>query len=296
MSSPENPDFAPRGNPMRFENEEKMTAIFLETEPAEQLNLIGMPSALQRKMNNRLVTGDHKASPAMRVFLDKLAEAIRAYKPGERPIGLPLRGFTSEDLEILGDLLGDGEVSVVAGHDPLYQVQEANMAGVWRVRATDSAGNAVLDIVEVGDVPSLVRAAVASLPTTMPPMPEAIAAGVMNAPAVLTEIAERASRWRPGLRNHVVNFTLMPMTEDDNALLTKVLGQAPLTIVSSGYGTCRVLMTSIRHVWAVQYLNAMGNTILDTIEVGDVPESVLAAKEDFEDSAQRLQDMVEAYL
>jgi hydrogenase-1 operon protein HyaF len=296
MSAPDSPDFAPRSNPMRFENEEKMTGIFLEAEPAEQLNLIGMPSALQRKMNNRLVTGDHKASPAMRVFLDRLAEALRIYRPGERAMGLPLRGFTPEDLEILGDLLGDGEVSVVAGHDPLYQVQEANMAGVWRVRATDGNGQSVLDIVEVGDVPSLVRAALASLPAAMPALPEEIAAGVMNAPAVLTEIAERAARWRPGLRNHIVNFTLMPMTEDDNALLTKVLGQAPLTIVSSGYGTCRVLMTNMRHVWAVQYLNAMGNTILDTVEVGDVPESVLAAKEDFEDSAERLKDMVEAYL
>jgi hydrogenase-1 operon protein HyaF len=296
MSGMEDPAFAPRGNPMRFENEEKMSAIFLETDPSEELNLLGMPNAMKPRKISRLVTGDHKASPAMRVFLDKLAAALKTYRPGDRAIGLSLRDLTKEDIEILGDLLGDGEVSVVAGHDPLYQVQESSMAGIWRVQATDAAGHQVLDIVEVGDVPSLVRAAIGALPLSVPALPDDIAPGVMNAPAVLTEIAERAGRWRPGLRNHVVNFTLMPMTEDDTALLTRVLGQAPLTIVSGGYGTCRVLMTNVRHVWAVQYMNAMGNTILDTVEVGDVPASVLAAREDFEDSAVRLSDMVEAYL
>ena len=53
--------------------------------------------------------------------------------------------------------------------------------------------------------------------------------------------------------------------------------------------------TGLRHVWAVQYVNGMGNVILDTLEVGGVPVSVLAAKEDFEDSAERLAEILTAF-
>ena len=41
--------------------------------------------------------------------------------------------------------------------------------------------------------------------------------------------------------------------------------------------------------------NAMDTIILDTLEVGGVPVVALAASEDFEDSAERLQQIIEAY-
>jgi hydrogenase-1 operon protein HyaF len=56
-----------------------------------------------------------------------------------------------------------------------------------------------------------------------------------------------------------------------------------------------VFATGLRHVWAVQYVNGMGSVILDTLEVGGVPVSVLAAKEDFEDSAERLAEILQAF-
>jgi hydrogenase-1 operon protein HyaF len=40
----------------------------------------------------------------------------------------------------------------------------------------------------------------------------------------------------------------------------------------------------------------MGNVILDTLEIGGVPVSVLAAKEDFEDSSERLAEILEAFV
>jgi len=39
----------------------------------------------------------------------------------------------------------------------------------------------------------------------------------------------------------------------------------------------------------------MGHTILDTIEVGEVPRAACAGREDFEDSAVRLGEILEAY-
>jgi hydrogenase-1 operon protein HyaF len=39
----------------------------------------------------------------------------------------------------------------------------------------------------------------------------------------------------------------------------------------------------------------MDPVILDTLEIGDVPVAVTAANEDFEDSAERLAEILEAY-
>jgi hypothetical protein len=41
-------------------------------------------------------------------------------------------------------------------------------------------------------------------------------------------------------------------------------------------------------VWRVQFFNSMDTLILDTLEVTDMPEVVLAAPEDLSDSARRL--------
>jgi hydrogenase-1 operon protein HyaF len=78
-------------------------------------------------------------------------------------------------------------------------------------------------------------------------------------------------------------------------VLTGVLGQVPLVIRSGGFGSSRVFATGLRHVWAVQYINGMGNVILDTLEVGGVPVSVLAAREDFQDSVERLGEILQAF-
>jgi hydrogenase-1 operon protein HyaF len=52
----------------------------------------------------------------------------------------------------------------------------------------------------------------------------------------------------------------------------------------------------VRHVWVVQYVNGMGTTIMDTIEIGRIPDAALAAREDLEDSAERLGEILETYL
>jgi hydrogenase-1 operon protein HyaF len=46
----------------------------------------------------------------------------------------------------------------------------------------------------------------------------------------------------------------------------------------------------------VRFLNASGTVILDTLEVGGVPAAATAAPEDFEDAADRLAEIRDAYL
>jgi hydrogenase-1 operon protein HyaF len=92
----------------------------------------------------------------------------------------------------------------------------------------------------------------------------------------------------------VVNLTLLPHTEQDLEWMDLALGQGSVEILSRGYGNCRVTATGQSHVWRVQFYNSMDVLILDTFEVTDFPEVVVAAQEDLKDSAERLIEVLEA--
>ena len=85
------------------------------------------------------------------------------------------------------------------------------------------------------------------------------------------------------------------MAPEDMSFLQASLGEGPVGLLSRGYGKCRIHATSTRHVWSVQYFNAMDEIILDTLEIGGVPVVALAATEDFHDSSERLREIYEAY-
>lgn len=232
--------------------------------------------------------------PAAAALLPELAATLAAQRAA-----LPSRSFALDrlsDMErrLVADVLGEGEVSgIVALPDGrVAQIQESVLAGLWRVRIEGEAG--ARDYVEVGAVPEIVLRA--ALDFTVPTVALIDApAGAMNVMPVLAEIRERMAAHRPGARSHIINFTLLPMNETDMAHLQQALGNGPIQLFSRGYGTCRVLATGARHVWSVQFTNAMDTVILDTLEIGDVPEVARAADEDFEDSAERLTEIIEAY-
>lgn len=283
-----------RRNPLLWEDEEQATGVFVGSD--DGLSLIGLPDGLKAKSRPSLPAG-YEPTPELVAFVGRIRAALSAHDGASPATILPLNVLPPTDRHAVADILGDGEVSIVAGQDPLYQVQESVLTGVWRVRAEGADGMVVNETIEVGDMPRIVREAARSYGRAMPNVAAlALEASVMNAPAILAEIAERATTWRTGQLNHVINFTLLPLTPADTDTITTVLGQVPLTIVSGGYGTCRIMATAVRHVWAVQYLNANGAIILDTVEIGDVPEAARAAQVDFEDSAVRLGEIMEAYL
>ena len=70
--------------------------------------------------------------------------------------------------------------------------------------------------------------------------------------------------------------------------LPQTLGVGAVTILSRGYGNCRITSTLLPNVWWVQYFNSMDTLILNTIEISEVPEVALASQEDYEDSIERL--------
>ena len=232
-------------------------------------------------------------------LLPELAAALAGQAPGARGRLFDLTDYPAEDVTLIGQILGEGEVAaIVALPDGIVaQVQESVLAGLWRVRFLGAEGSLVADYLEVAAIPEAVtRAASLAAPEVFVGEPQgAMPAGTMNALPVLAEIRDRMGRHRRGDPSHVITLSLLPMTEADLAFLQDALGTGPVSIVSRGYGTCRVVATGARHVWSVQHFNAADTLVLDTIEIGDVPAVALAAAEDFHDSAERLRDIADAY-
>ena len=261
----------------------------------DQLRLIGMPTGLVRPARQALAADE--LTPAARGIVHQiLAElALRAEAPASAPTRLGLGQLNEADKAALADILGEGDVWAKVGLANTYwRIVESVLPGVWRLEASASDGTTT-EWIEVGAVPQPILAAAAELPQPAIDIPAQVPPGAMNVLPLLSELQERSAAYQPGGDNHIINFTLLPITEVDAQVLTTVLGQIPLVIRSGGYGSSRVFATGLRHVWAVQYTNSMGNVILDTLEVGGVPVAVLAAREDFEDSATRLGEILEAF-
>ncbi|MEM0953714.1 MAG: hydrogenase expression/formation protein [Pseudomonadota bacterium] len=283
-------DIAARSNPMVWEGEEAAQGVFLSPDPTEDaLALLGTPP-MQLRPEPRLPE-DFVPSARLRGWLEELEQNLAAVAKSPHDIrSLPVTGLDELSRQAITEILGRGEVEGSVSLDGvIYTVVESVLAGVWRVKGSDGR-----DYVEVAHAPSVILQAANNLEIADFSIP-APSGDIMNAPAVLAEIHERARAWN-GEENHVLNFTLLPMSEQDHDVLTGILGRAELEMTSGGFGDCQIMATRYRHVWAVQYVNAMGHTILDTIEIGELPAAACASWQDFEDSTERLAELLEAYL
>ncbi|HSQ70416.1 MAG TPA: hydrogenase expression/formation C-terminal domain-containing protein [Steroidobacteraceae bacterium] len=257
--------------------------------------LIGMPTGLLRPSRQALAAD--QLTPASRSVMNEVLEDLRSRAGSENmpPRRIDLAGLDEAGKAAVADMLGEGDVWAKVGLDDTYlRIVESVLPGVWRLEASTADGTTG-EWLEVGAVPEPILRAAAELPAASIAIPGQMPQGAMNAPYLLAELQDRSINYQGGAENHVINFTLLPLTDVDAQVLTSVLGQIPLVIRSGGYGSTRVFATGLRHVWAVQYINGMGSVILDTLEVGGVPVAVLAAREDFEDSAGRLAEILEAF-
>ncbi len=228
-------------------------------------------------------------------LLPQIADALAVQKASEPGRLFDITDFSDDDRELIRETLGEGEVAGVAAlqNGIIAQIQEAVMAGVWRIRFTNADGATLADYVEVASIPAVVRQACSVLPTSL--VPGVPPVGAMNVMPVLHEVGERCAAYTDGEAPHVITFSLLPMSPDDMDFLQETLGAGPVQLTSRGYGSCRIVATGARNVWSVQFYNAMDTIILDTLEICDVPSVALAAEEDFRDSETRLRDIEEAY-
>jgi hydrogenase-1 operon protein HyaF len=228
-------------------------------------------------------------------MLPKIVAALESQRAGAQGHLFDLTEFSDDEKRLISDAIGEGEVGGLAATPDgvVAQIQEAAMAGLWRVRFTDADGKLFADYLEVSSLPEIARRA--ALANCRPLGVGAPPEGAMNVMPLLQEISARSDAWKDGDPTHTITFSLLPMNAVDMDFLQKTLGPGSVKLVSKGYGACRVHSTGAKHVWSVQYFNASDEIVLDTLEIGAAPAAACAADEDFEDSAERLREIEEAY-
>jgi hydrogenase-1 operon protein HyaF len=255
--------------------------------PDVSVDCLPMPGAMQTFRTPDLPEPEEvRSRAAARRVLERLLTALDRSVSGGEAEPIDLTELPAADLSLIDQVLGEGEVSARAEREtgPIL-IQESVFAGVWRIRQLDSDGGTRADRIEVAAIPAAVRPVTGGAPVLTRPEP---GHGVASAPALLTEILGHA-----GAEHHVINLSLLPFTPDDGDYLDRALGRGPVTLLSRGYGNCRITSTALDRVWWVQYFNSQDALILNTIEIVDVPEVALAAAEDIADSRERLAEVLE---
>jgi hydrogenase-1 operon protein HyaF len=259
-----------------------------QPDPEGDLQYMPMPSGM-RVYTPHIPDAEEAADMAEAVaMLTRMADACAEVAKGAAPVSFDLATLSPGARGVMADALGQGEVSMKLRGRPAVMVQESVFAGVWLLLA------AGMDVVEVAPVPSLVlsrahlphRPAIGVLARRVP--------GLANAPAILAELVDKSLTRQSGTLAHVVNLSLLPHTPEDLDWLSEALGEGAVTILSRGYGNCRVTACAQGLVWKVQFYNSMDTLILDTYEVCEIPQVAVAAVEDLEDSAARIHDVIRA--
>jgi hydrogenase-1 operon protein HyaF len=270
------------------------------TQPAEEgdetFSFIGAPGAMPTFHPPILPEPEEVENlVAAKALLAQMQQGLAQYQAGTPALQYDLMPLDDANLDLVNQVLNEGEVSVLYSGVPSVQIQESVLTGVWRVQTFDAQQQLIADGIEVADIPSIVRehgfADVQTLNTDLSHLP----IGVLNAPALITEIAEKSASWEKGDLPHVINLSLLPLSTEDLAFLGERLGVGTITILSRGYGNCRIGSTRIPNVWWVKYYNSEDALILNSIEIVDVPEVACAASEDLADSAERLAEILEVY-
>ena len=236
---------------------------------------------------------DPAALAAARGVLTELRAAMQSRGYGRAPVRVDLMPLDPTAIRAVNDALGEGEVAIVVQGARMARIQETAFAGVWRVLAHDEHGGLIEDAVEACAIPPRVIAAAraATIPgADLPSAPD----GVMNSPALIHEIRAASADRQEGAAAVVLNLSLLPMSAADLDFLAVALGPGAVTMLSRGYGNCRIASTALRDTWWVQYFNSMDRPILNTVEVIDVPEVALAAQEDWDDTVERLGAWIDA--
>jgi hydrogenase-1 operon protein HyaF len=261
----------------------------------EELQYLEMPRGM-RTFQMPIVPEEAEAAALTeaRDLLARFLGQLEGWDPaaGVRGPRIDLAGVSPPALEIMNQMLGEGEVSIQVGGERRFRIQESVFTGLWRVCALDGDGLLAEDWLEAGMLPEFVAPMARNAGRDAPARID-LPDGAMNSPALLAEIGSQMATRSRGDPAHVINLTLFPLTPDDHTVLAQALPVGPVAMISRGFGNCHVTSTGLADVWRVQYFNNMNTLILNTIEVVDVPEVVLAAGEDLADSRERLAELID---
>jgi len=253
----------------------------------DTLDVMPMPQDM-RTYSPQIPDAADEADTDTLQFLSHVADAARVCAATGNTQLFDLKHLGAKARALVAEVMGEGEVSIRMRGIPAVAAQESVFAGVWVLNGEG------VDQIEVAPVPTLslersfspVRAGQGQRTPTIP--------GMASAPALIAELLDKSAAFQPGQDPHVINLTLLPHSEPDLVWLDSALGEGSVTILSRGYGNCRITATATRGIWRVQFFNSMDTLILDTFEVTSIPEVAIAAREDLADSATRIEAVLEA--
>ncbi|MCW8884062.1 MAG: hydrogenase expression/formation protein [Motiliproteus sp.] len=238
--------------------------------------------------------------PQALALLSALQQILNNYKIGHPVLPISIAELAEDDQRLIDQILGEGEVSILFSSSQVagrrVEIQETVLAGVWRMRELDSNDRVLFDGLEVADIPAIVVEQTFQKSGELTLEASEISRELHNSPAVISELIEHCHQRQETDGPHVTNLSLLPFSPEDHQFLDAKLGVGETTILSRGYGNCRISSTAIKPIWRVQYFNSGDQLILDTLEVVSIPEVACAAQEDISDSALRLKEIQEALL
>ncbi len=229
-----------------------------------------------------------------RQAMEWLQHSLNSYCETAVPRLADLSALDVEDRTLVNQILGEGEVAISYSGAVTARTQEAVLAGVWRTVYLDADEKIVFDLLEVADAPHVVKMVDVTQRQINTGLDD-VSAGVMNALPILVELQSHCEEYAGTTSPHVINLTLLPLSDEDLVFLDQQLGRGPVDTLSRAYGKCQVSSTLIPNVWWVRFYNSMGTLILNTLEVTNVPAVVCAAPEDLQDSATRLEGLLTPY-
>lgn len=255
----------------------------------QPLNTLSLPSDMHtfRPPIVELDSPPEVVAAAIAFLRHVLAEMESTPYAAAEPLRFDLAHLEPAVRAEINDLFGEGEVAVLT--DGELRAQETAFTGMWRVFGE---GHDLLEVVPF-PIPIRERALARRMPAHALVPPDD-AAGLMNALPLVHEILQRAAACKPGDAAYVINLSLLPVTPEDTAWMDEVLGRGGVSVLSRGFGNCRITATALPHVWWVQYFNNMDKLILNSIEIVDLPAVALAAAEDYEETLTRFAEWIES--
>ncbi|HTS84007.1 MAG TPA: hydrogenase expression/formation C-terminal domain-containing protein [Usitatibacter sp.] len=112
------------------------------------------------KIAVKVVDGADAPTGNVRALMHELAQLVDAWTRGGEPASIDLRSLplTRGDYAELDTVLGAGAVSASVEAFGASEVRESQYPGVWRVTHRNEAGEVVADLVEICEVPLILRA------------------------------------------------------------------------------------------------------------------------------------------
>jgi len=268
-----------------------------ESEDGKTLEFIPMPHEMSVFEVSNMPEPEEVESLAEGLQALRLVrDALQKFSINDELTMIDITGLDEKSRDWVNATLGHGEVSVIYEGGVRTEIQESVFAGVWRIVYVDAEDKVVRDFIEIADIPEVVKnSSFVKAKTKLEYDEDNMPKGVMNAPALITELNDKVIDWKEGDEPHVINFSLLPQTEEDLIFLDQLLGSGPVVILSRGYGNCRIACTETQNVWWVKYFNSEDKLILNTIEISAVPEVACASQEDIVDSAERFVEVMELY-